>query len=148
MTVRLTVTDAAPTTVQYTRLVTFGSAKAGGDSTATDSSAVAMLAPTPETPEAAMRGTDGLPIAYALHTARPNPSSGRAAIRYDLPEAADVSLGVVDVLGREVARLVEGRVEAGTHEAAADVSSLPSGVYVVRFRAGTFAATRTLTVAR
>ena len=82
----------------------------------------------------AARGS-ALPEAYALEGASPNPVRGRAEVAYDLPEAASVTLVAYDVLGREVAHLAEGRVEAGRHRAWFDGSGLPSGVYVVRLEA-------------
>lgn len=88
------------------------------------------------------------PTAFALHPVASNPSRGHVSVRFDLPEAADVSLAAIDVLGREVAQVVDGRVEAGTHEVHIDGSAWPPGLYVVRLRAGTFVATRTLTLVR
>ena len=67
-----------------------------------------------------------------LGAAYPNPSSGSVTVPLVLPEAAEVSVAVFDVLGRQVAVLADGRVEAGTHRFAFEVSMLPSGVYVVR----------------
>ncbi len=62
----------------------------------------------------------------------PNPFSSEATLRFALPEAAEVRLAVYDVLGREVAVLVDGRLEAGPHAAMFDGRSLPSGVYAWR----------------
>lgn len=153
MVVRLIVTDAAPTSVQYMRTVTFGGSArpASGDSTGTISKAAEITGETTASSVAvtsSSRGASGTPDAYALRAVAPNPSSGLASVRFDLPEAADVSLVVVDVLGREVARLVAGRIEAGTHTARFEGRSLPPGVYVVRFRAGSFSASRPLTLTR
>jgi hypothetical protein len=64
--------------------------------------------------------------------ASPNPARDRATIRFTLAEASAVRLAVYDALGREVAVLVDGRVEAGAHAAVLDGSTLPSGVYVYR----------------
>ncbi|MCA9752265.1 MAG: T9SS type A sorting domain-containing protein, partial [Gemmatimonadetes bacterium] len=55
----------------------------------------------------------GVPIAFALHRASPNPSSDRTLIRFDLPHAARVKLDVFDVTGRRVRTLVDGPVEPG-----------------------------------
>ncbi len=85
---------------------------------------------------------------FALADAAPSPTTGAATIRFSLDVAGEVTLAVYDVLGREVARLVDGTMSAGTHEAAFDGSSLPAGVYVYRLTAGGQARTRTLTVAR
>ena len=86
--------------------------------------------------------------AFEVSGVFPNPSSGRAAVRYTLPEAAAVAVRVYDVLGREVARRDEGPMAAGRHEAALDVAALPAGLYVVRIRAGEASAVARFTVAR
>src|SRR5690606_39241789 len=67
----------------------------------------------------------------------PNPFGERAEVAFALPSAERVRLAVYDVLGREVARLVDGEREAGTHRVAFEASALPAGVYVVRLVAGT-----------
>src|SRR5690606_38635003 len=89
---------------------------------------------------------EALPAAFALHAAYPNPSAGRATLRYDLPSAAHVRLAVYDVLGREVAVLVDAESEAGRHRVAFDGGALAAGVYVVRMTAGAEAFTQTLTL--
>ena len=71
-----------------------------------------------------------LPISYTLHNAYPNPFNPVTTIRFDLPEDADVQLLVYDVLGREVAELVSGRVLSGFHEVIWDASDVSSGVYL------------------
>lgn len=92
--------------------------------------------------------TTGLPTAYALHAATPNPFAARTTLRYDLPGGGRVRLVVYDLLGREVARVVEAERPAGSHEATLEAGHLAPGVYVVRLTAGAFVAARRLTVAR
>ncbi|MEM6784236.1 MAG: T9SS type A sorting domain-containing protein, partial [Bacteroidota bacterium] len=53
-----------------------------------------------------------------------------------LDAEAAVSVQVYDLLGREVATLADGRIEAGTHTMMLDGRGLPSGVYVVRLETG------------
>jgi len=55
-----------------------------------------------------------------------------------------VNLAVYDMLGREVAVLVDGKREAGVHEVTFDGSRLASGVYFYRLKAGDFVATKRL----
>ncbi len=66
----------------------------------------------------------------------PNPASGLVRLGLTLPEAAEVAVAVYDVLGRCVATLAEGRVEAGSHRLPFDASMLPAGIYVVRAEIG------------
>ena len=87
----------------------------------------------------------GGPDALALHPPRPNPFGARATLAYDLPEPGPVRLALLDVLGREVAVVVDADRAAGRHEAALDAAGLPAGVYVVRLEAGAERLTRTVT---
>lgn len=89
-----------------------------------------------------------MPDAFALAGPAPNPASRRVTIEYALPEPADVTIAVYDVLGRRVATLADGRAEAGRHRAAAEVGQMPSGTYFVRMQAEGFRQTRRLTVVR
>jgi hypothetical protein len=78
-------------------------------------------------------GSTGLtPKRFALHPAYPNPFNPATTIRYELPQAATVTLTIYDLLGREVATLAEGYTQSGTHETIWDAGSLPSGIYLVR----------------
>ncbi len=76
----------------------------------------------------------------------PNPLHAQATIRYEVAEAAEVRLAVYDVLGRTVAVLAEGRVEAGVHTASFDARGLSAGTYVYRLEAGGTVQTGRLTV--
>ena len=67
-----------------------------------------------------------------LSAVSPNPFAGRTTVTFEVAQADDVRLVVYDVLGREVAVLVDGRVEAGVHRAAFDARGLAAGVYVYR----------------
>jgi hypothetical protein len=84
----------------------------------------------------------------ALHAAWPNPANDHAELAYDLAAAGRVLLLVYDLLGREVAVLVDGAQPAGHHEAMLDTERLASGVYVARLMVGGQALTRRLTVLR
>lgn len=74
----------------------------------------------------------GLPSAYALDAAYPNPFTGQTTVPFALPEGARVRVEVYDLLGRRVAELADGAYEAGHHTAVLDGHGLASGVYVVR----------------
>ncbi len=76
--------------------------------------------------------TSGTPEAVALHAAYPNPFTSATTLGFEVPAAGTVQLAVYDVLGREVAVLVNGEVEAGRHTATWDATDLPSGLYLVR----------------
>ena len=80
------------------------------------------------------------PKSYALHQNYPNPFNPTTEIKFDLPEASSVRLSVFNILGQEVATLVNGAMDAGyqslewnsaNHEGVA----LPSGIYIYRLQA-------------
>jgi ligand-binding sensor domain-containing protein len=89
-----------------------------------------------------------LPGGSALSEAYPNPSRGVASLTLDVVEAQAVRVEVYDGLGRRVAVLLDGDVEAGTHALVFDGSSLPAGVYVVRVTGERFTAARRVVLTR
>ena len=86
--------------------------------------------------------------ALAVESVAPNPSSTVARVSFAVPTACVARVSVVDVLGREVAVLVDGSVSAGRHEAVLDAGRLAAGVYVVRASVGGDVTTRVVTVTR
>ncbi len=84
------------------------------------------------------------PLMYALGQNYPNPFNPTTVIRYQLPASSQVSLKVYDVLGREVASLVDAEKNAGIHSVTFDGSNLSSGVYFYRLQAGNFSAMKKL----
>ena len=82
------------------------------------------------------------PAVFRLGQNYPNPFNPTTVIPYQIPSAQHVTLRVFDVLGREVATLVDGRLDAGPHTAHFDGGNLASGVYLYRLSAGGYTATR------
>ena len=82
------------------------------------------------------------PVAFTLKQNYPNPFNPSTSIQFNLSGRANVSLKVFDMLGREVATLVNGVMEAGEHRANFDASKLTSGLYIYKLEAGSQAATR------
>lgn len=64
------------------------------------------------------------------------------AIKYNIPTASHVTLNVYDVLGREVATLVNEEKPAGNYETQFSAANLPSGVYFYRIKAGNYSAVK------
>ncbi|SMO87018.1 S8/S53 family peptidase [Gracilimonas mengyeensis] len=83
-----------------------------------------------------------IPQQFTLSNNYPNPFNPSTVISYQLPVTSRVTLKVFDMLGREVATLVNGRVSAGQHEVQFDASSLSSGLYIYRLQAGEFIQTK------
>ena len=89
----------------------------------------------------AVAGASGPVGGFSLSQNYPNPFNSETTISFDLPEAAFVSLTVVDLLGREVARIVSETLEGGRHRRQWDAARVGSGVYLCRLQAGTLHAT-------
>jgi hypothetical protein len=77
-----------------------------------------------------------LPKTFALNQNYPNPFNPSTTIAYALPQAAVVTLKVYDVLGREVATLVNEKKIAGSYSVSFDGSRFASGVYFYRLTSG------------
>jgi hypothetical protein len=91
-----------------------------------------------------LSGTEGVPRTWTLLPNYPNPFNPTTSIRFGMPKTARVRLSVYDLLGREVAVLVEGILQAGWHTATWRADNLPSGVYLYRLAAGEFSQHRTM----
>jgi photosystem II stability/assembly factor-like uncharacterized protein len=89
-----------------------------------------------------------LPAEFGLEQNYPNPFNPTTAVRYQLAAASDVRLVVYDLLGREVAVLVNEKKAAGSYKVQFGASGLSSGVYLYRLTAGGFAQTRKMVVVK
>lgn len=87
-----------------------------------------------------------VPSAYSLEQNYPNPFNPVTTIKFSLPTSSDVSLKVYDALGNEVMSLVNGFQNAGTHSVEMNGFNLSSGVYFYKLQAGSFVATKKLTL--
>jgi hypothetical protein len=82
------------------------------------------------------------PKDFSLLQNYPNPFNPATTISFSIPSSAFTSLKVYDILGNEVATLVNGRKYAGEYMIEFNASQLPSGVYLYRLSAGSFSLTR------
>ncbi len=85
-----------------------------------------------------------VPTDFALEANYPNPFNPETTIRFALPVASHVVIEVYDVLGREVARLVDGEMGAGHHTVVFEGRGLASGIYIYRMVSGSFEQHRTM----
>jgi len=86
---------------------------------------------------------DGTPTEYNLSQNFPNPFNPSTTIYYSIPQSGFVTLKVYDVLGNEIATLVNEEKQAGYYEAKFNGrglmnQTLPSGIYIYQLRAGNF----------
>jgi hypothetical protein len=99
-------------------------------------------------PTAVDDGLTQAPSSYELLQNYPNPFNPTTVVSYQLPVASSVRLVVYDVLGREVAILVEGPMAAGTHTASFSAGALASGTYYYRLTAGSFVETKRMLIVK
>jgi glucose/arabinose dehydrogenase len=81
---------------------------------------------------------NNLPVTFSLSQNYPNPFNPTTSIKYEIPKNSLLSLKVYNVLGVEVASLVNETKQQGSHEVSWDATIFPSGVYFYELNAGNF----------
>jgi endoglucanase len=89
-----------------------------------------------------------VPLQYSLDQNFPNPFNPTTNLRFALPSASFVTLKVYDLLGRELATIVNGNRAAGTYTVSWDASAYPSGVYFCRMQGGNFVVTKKMSLVK
>ncbi len=89
-----------------------------------------------------------VPERVALHAAYPNPFNPATTVAFSLPQTERVVLRVYNVLGQQVALLLDAVRPPGEHRLAWDASGLPSGTYLLRLHAGDTLQTRKVVLAK
>jgi hypothetical protein len=92
------------------------------------------------------------PDNYLLYQNYPNPFNPITKIKFDIAQhtpyplsrGENVTIKIYDITGREIATLVNEKLNPGTYEVTFDGSNLPSGVYFYKLQAGDFVQTRKL----
>lgn len=82
--------------------------------------------------------SNSIPDKYALHQNYPNPFNPSTIIRFQIKDSRFVTLKVYDILGKEIATLVNEKQSPGTYEVKFDGSGLSSGMYFYKLEAGDF----------
>ncbi len=85
-----------------------------------------------------------IPTEYHLAQNFPNPFNPSTVFQFSVPRSGTVSLSVFDVLGKEVARIYDGVIHAGTYSLPWNAAGLASGVYFYRLRTEDFSDTKKL----
>lgn len=88
--------------------------------------------------------TELKPTEFSLKQNYPNPFNPQTWIKYEVPQQTHVRIVVYDLLGNEVAVLVNGEKQAGRYEINWKPTSLSSGIYFYRMQAGKYSATKKL----
>ncbi len=85
---------------------------------------------------------------YALEQNFPNPFNPATTIKYQLPASGNVTLKVYDILGEEIATLVNEEKAAGRYEVNFYVSNLASGVYIYRLNVNDYVSVKKMVLLR
>ena len=85
-----------------------------------------------------------LPRKLELAQNYPNPFNGETVIRFQIPDRTHVSLRVYDLLGRQVATLLDGRQEPGLYQVTFNAANRASGVYLLRLSVDGVSLTRSM----
>jgi hypothetical protein len=94
-----------------------------------------------------VKQTDNLqPKSFLLSQNFPNPFNPSTEIKYSIPQTGIVTLKVYNLLGQEVAVLVDREQTAGNYTVNFNASKLASGVYIYRIQSGGFSLTKKMTV--
>ncbi len=97
----------------------------------------------------AERETRDLPARITLMQNYPNPFNPATTIRFELPESEVVTLEVFDLLGRNVAKLIDSkRYRPGSHSVVFDATDLASGVYIYRLHTGAGVLSKTMSLVK
>lgn len=83
-----------------------------------------------------------IPESYTLFQNYPNPFNPSTAIKYSIPTESFVNVKVYNLIGQEVAELVNQQQQVGNYEISFEANNLPSGIYFYSIKAGNFAETK------
>ena len=86
--------------------------------------------------------TNEIPAEFKLYNNYPNPFNPSTKIKFDIAQVTNAKLIVYDVLGREITRIFDGNLKAGSYSLDFDASNLPSGVYFYRLITNSFTDTK------
>ena len=92
--------------------------------------------------------SENIPQEFLLYQNYPNPFNPTTTIKFQVPSFRFVSLKIFDVLGREVATLVNGELNAGEHTVQFNAKHLPSGVYFYRLSAGSYSESKKMLITK
>ena len=90
--------------------------------------------------------TEALPAKFMINSTYPNPFNASSSIAYSLPEPAEISLEIYNLLGQKVRTLYNGHQTEGYHTYNWDASDLSTGVYLVKLTNGTQVETSRITL--
>jgi hypothetical protein len=93
-----------------------------------------------------VNNNQSIPFGFTLGQNYPNPFNPVTTIKYQIPELSFVTLKVFDVLGREIATIVNEEKPIGSYEVEFNAASLPSGIYLYQLRSGNYVETKKMII--
>ena len=91
---------------------------------------------------------ENIPLSFELKQNYPNPFNPSTVIQYQIPESGFVTLKVYDILGNEVATLINGKQQAGSYSINFNASVLSSGIYFYQLKSGKYVDTKKMILLR
>ncbi len=85
-----------------------------------------------------------VPTEFRLEQNYPNPFNPSTTIRFALPKTSNVTIKIYDVLGRQVATLVDEKYQPGVYKVIFEAGELASGLYIYRIQTQSFTQSRKL----
>jgi photosystem II stability/assembly factor-like uncharacterized protein len=92
--------------------------------------------------EVGVKDKNEIPVTFKINQNYPNPFNPDTKISFSIPQASFITLKVYDILGKEVAILVNKEKPAGVYEVEFNGADLPSGIYFYQFKSGTYTETK------
>lgn len=89
-----------------------------------------------------------VPIAFELGQNYPNPFNPSSKIRFSLTQPSNIHLFISNALGQEVGTLINGKMDAGTHEVTFNADGLATGTYFYTLKAGNFSQTKKMVLTK
>jgi hypothetical protein len=99
-----------------------------------------------ESTEALDNNSELYPTNFSLEQNYPNPFNPQTTIQFSIPAQSHVTLKIYNLLGEEITTLIDNELYSGIHNITWDATGLPSGLYIYRLVAGSFTATKQLTL--
>jgi len=85
---------------------------------------------------------NSLPTVYSLYNNYPNPFNPSTTINYDLPKQSNVTLKIYNIVGEEIATLINQEQNAGRYQVQWNAAQLASGIYFYQLKSGDFVSTK------
>ena len=117
-----------------------------GDPSDDDQDSATLTASNAQAKSTATESETGVPTAFAVYQNYPNPFNPETTIPFAAPTQGHVRIAVYDLLGREVAVLIDDVVSAGRHEVRWQADNIPTGLYLVRLQSGSTVKTQRATL--